>query len=127
MACYDGPTITIRRGDTNEGRFFVKDKLTGLPLDLTGWQKFWFTAKRSLEDSDGGAVIDLSSPSGGLVVSSPTTGQIDFKMAPAVTSGLGALELTFYYDVQGKTPAGEIKTILAGRLKYCPDVRQGTT
>lgn len=127
MSCYDGPTITIRRGDTNEGRFFVKDKNTALPIDLSSWQKFWFTAKRTLEDADGTALIDLSSPSGGLVVSSPTTGQVDFKIAPAVTSGLGASELTLFYDFQGKTPAGDIKTLLAGRLKYCPDVRQGTT
>lgn len=122
--------IQIQRGDTVYFDFTV----SGLSVPLADCL-VWFTAKEAISDTDDDAVIRKTLTSGisvqtDLAGNSVGTVQID----PADTAGIvmptgiddPAWSASLLYDIQIKTPAGEVFTVLKGRLIVSMDVTQAT-
>ena len=77
-------------------------------MDITGW-KFWFTAKRDLDDPDIGAVFQK--------VISPTFGtSVSFQLNENYTAEAGG----FFYDIKALSPAGFGAPIMSGALAITP-------
>lgn len=103
------------RGDT----FVLGIKLktpAGDFQDLRGY-KFYFTVKDDLSKPDDEAKIKVDLTVAG---DEPVYDTI----LTADTSSLEAKE--YFYDLQMKTPAGQIKTLLIGKIKLIPDVTYRT-
>jgi hypothetical protein len=78
------------------------------PVDISGW-KFWFTAKRDLNDPDIGAVFQK--------VLSPTFGtSVSFELNENDTAVAGEL----FYDIKALSPAGFGAPIMGGALAITP-------
>jgi hypothetical protein len=117
------PTIQnldIYRGDDETITLTFVDKITGQPKNLTG-SSFFFTAKINSSDPDSAAVIlkkmtNYSDSSGTGIAMVPLT-------HTDTAVGLG----TYVYDVQWVDAAGNVKTVLKGKLTVYDDVTKATS
>lgn len=111
------------RGDDEiyDVEFKMPDGTT--PLNLTGVQGIWFTAKRSSLDPDADALVQKSLGSGITVVSAPAgTATITIDAADTVD-----IEPTvLVWDAQVKDSLGKIRTAAQGTLKITADVTRAT-
>jgi hypothetical protein len=125
---------TVTRGDTAHWKCKLVDRVTGDPIDLSGYS-LWLTAKSApsndMDDSDaviihyievsaGGAVTDSNGfvlggidPETGLTVAGAASGVLTETLTDE-ESTLLALG-TYLYDVQVMTPTGEVYTPVNGQ------------
>lgn len=122
---YSDFLLKVTRGSDKAFRFTVYDRLTGLPADISAFQKFYFTAKRSLSDADADAVIRLTSADNeGLTVVGPGIGLVGGVVPGAATVALPARRLWLFADAEARDGDGVVKPIMAGRVLIVSDVSQ---
>ena len=123
-------TDTIVRGDSRT--YYIDVSINGVPLDVTGYTA-WFTAKYAPTDADTAAAVRKgmsSSLTGVTIIADPATGinsRIQVQLGPADTASIPAKATTLHYDVQIKTPSGDIYTVTRGDLQVLPDITNTTT
>jgi hypothetical protein len=103
------------RGDTQRYKLTLKDVSTGTPIDLTG-ATIWFTMKPAITDDDTNAVIQKQVTSH----TDAVNGETEIVLTNADTQNL--VLGTYYYDIQYVAANGDVKTIIAGKLKVIGDV-----
>ena len=116
--------IQLQRGDT----YYFDFTVTGLTPTLDECL-IWFTAKNNLTDVDDDAVI-RKTLGAGIETTGDAAGTLTFEPddTAAIVPPTGvndpnwAAEL--FYDMQIKTPADEIFTILKGRVLVSMDITQ---
>lgn len=128
--------LDIHRGDDESYEFVVKR--LKVPFPLAGCF-LWFTAKRSITDTDAQAQISKdSSPSGGIAITDAPAGKGVLFIDPDDTANLvvptnvaerdkSSYKHTLFYDLQLKTTGNEIFTVAHGRLNVEPDITQAVT
>jgi len=90
-------------------------KSGGASLSIAGW-KFWFTAKRSLNDPDAAAIFQK--------VTTPAMGtSVSFHINEADTAEAGE----FFYDLKALSPAGYGAPLQGGALSIPPVVTLATS
>jgi hypothetical protein len=110
--------LSIKRGDT-WSRLIEFENEDGNSIDITGWTIF-FTVKSEIDDPDIDAVISKTIT----VLSNPTAGEAEIELTPTDTAQtIGS----YLYDIQVKTAANEIFTVLEGILTITQDVTQRTS
>jgi hypothetical protein len=107
--------ITRRRGDTYADEFILKSKVTGVPIDLTGYTSFTLTVDSR---QDPGDVSTQQYQLAGVVVGSPTAGRIAFAPNDGQANRVGS----FFFDVQVVDAAGRKRTVDTGRYIYKQDI-----
>ena len=102
-----------KRGDTVTLQLTFKDS-DGNAIDITNYTVF-FTLKNNKSDSDDDAIIkkDVTSHS------DPTNGITTITLSAAETDDLLG---SYWYDIQYKTGAGVIKTVVIGTYIFEEDV-----
>ena len=117
-----GDVIKRRRGDT-----WTMD-LTGLG-ELSNRHEVWFTAKRSLGDSDLDAILQITEASGllrgdsadgSLVVLDPVAGNV--RLAVGATTTRLLVPRSYLWDIQILRSDGQVQTLAEGRLVVVADV-----
>jgi hypothetical protein len=103
------------RGDTQRYRLTLTDAETGDPIDITGGS-MWFTMKAKITDNDADAVVQKHvtshiDPANGVT-------EVVVEASDTVDTKPG----TYYYDFQYVDSIGNVKTILAGKVKLLSDV-----
>ena len=106
------------RGDTY--KFNATIVLNGYAVDLTGGV-VRMTAKWSLADTDDNAVFQISSATGGIVITSATAGEIAITIASDLTESLPSRKVELPYDIQFVNSINEVYTVLYGTLLIVPD------
>jgi len=107
------------RGDTQVYRLILK-KEDGTPVDLTG-SSVWFTIKRNVKDLDTEAIVQKKVDNH----VDPSNGITEIKLEPSDTNT--ATPGQYVYDFQLVKPNGDVKTLLAGKVKILADVTRSTT
>lgn len=104
------------RGDTWTLKIQVQN-LDESPRDITGWT-FWFTLKLNptVADEDADAQVELLVEAG----DDATAGICYLTLLPAVTETL--LPASHYYDVQYKSPLGDVQTMMYGKQPISRDI-----
>src|SRR3712207_2587147 len=111
--------LTIRRGDTKEWDLTVTRN--GVAENITGWS-VWFTAKDNIRKADSDAKVRLTVGSG-ITITNGAGAIARSRMAPSVTASMILTQdLVLTADVQVKNGAGDVYTLLTGRLTIKPDV-----
>ena len=116
--------LEIYRGD--EPTYILTIKNYGANVNLTGY-KIWFTVKESYSDADDDAVIQMSSADVSEIEILDQTsykGQVKIYLSKTETALLS--QGTYVFDVQMKTSAGKILTVVAGDLIVKSDVTLST-
>ena len=121
MTVYDA-WLSMVRGDDYSFDVYVKDD-KNCPLDITGTD-FYFTAKRSLFDTDAEAVI-LKDTTGGISIVDGPGGQVRIFIDAADTDSFVKKEV-LRFDVQWEDGGGLIHTVSAGELVVELDVSRRT-
>lgn len=116
MAVYDiGP---FKRGDNI--RFDVAITLDGNPLDVSAYL-IWCTGKLQISDADLVAVFQATKLGGQITVTGAGNNIARVNIPGAFTSVLTD-NTTLFYDVQIKSPGGDIDTVASGRMQIVLDV-----
>ncbi len=119
--------MTIFRGDSLVYDVpQVKDRVTGVPIDLTGG-RMWFTAKKNYIDPDSLAPMRGDTVGGEVVFTNPTNGQARVTIGPTATLLFPDGDVLLVFDVQFKSVAGIVTTVDAGTIRVRPDVTRGYT
>jgi len=107
--------ITWYRGDSYPLELTIKDKSSGLVIDLTGYSfKFTVDSKENPADETTNLfVVD------GVLDGDPTTGKISFT---PTASNTDLSPKDYYYDVQMTDASNNIRTIAKGRFKITQDI-----
>lgn len=124
MANFQDFRVDLVRGDTKVVQFRVKQN--ALAVNISAWQKFWFTAKFNVQDPDGSAVMQLATGGGGITLADAVNGLLQITIQPANTSALAEQDYGLFADLQGKDPSGNIFTLARGVLAVAPEVTQAT-
>ena len=108
MVCISTIDYNFYEGNDWKLLVTVKDKVTGDPEVITGYE-FFFTVKNSAEDSDAEAIVkhDQISING-------ESGEIILHIPNSLTD---IISKTYYYDVQMKNTDEEITTLRVGKIK----------
>lgn len=105
--------LTVVRRDDKTFTFYFYDE-NGDPINLTG-AALYTTVKQNIDDTDANAKISST-----LSVTVPaTSGIATWAIVPADTQYLSGL---YYWDVQMKSAAGKITTLIRDMLEVVPDV-----
>ena len=105
--------LSIKRGDSWSRTMYFEDN-DGSPISIVGWE-IRFTVKKEIDDPDVDAVISKVIT----VFSNPTGGIAELILTPTDTNqDIGS----YVFDVQCKTSAGEVYTIIEGILNISQDV-----
>jgi len=96
------------------------------PLDISGG-KLWFTLKRTYVDPDSAAVAQLSSPAGGITITSAQSGRATISLPPQATLNFPDGTVQLVYDVQFKDAAGNVTTTEGGPIDVAPDATRTTS
>lgn len=104
----------VNRGDT----FFLKVPLyfDGVLEPVAGWT-FWFTVKADPENEEDAAAIIQKSSGSGITGLDATSVIVRVGPADTKTKPVGS----YYYDIQGKSPAGDIYTLEEGAFVLKPE------
>ena len=95
--------------DIRQGDDYVLKFDFGSACDITGYE-LTLTVKESFTDTDANAVLKYSSIAGSNSADAPLIG-ISYLMVPADITKLTEAG-NYYYDVQVKTPQGNVATLL---------------
>jgi hypothetical protein len=113
--------LNMVRGNTKEWDAIVKHPATKLPIDLVG-TTVRFMAKRSFEDLDADAIIDVSSP-GDILIANPTTlGAIHVKIPSSQTLVLENDNVKLWYELRVRIVGNSEWTVERGALYVSPAV-----
>ena len=111
------------RGDTLTLTLTFTDKITGDPVDITGWD-VWLTLKNELSDLDAAAAmqVTLTVPAGPDAVNGIAT-------FIATSEDTAIPVATYKYDFQRVIPGSppDVVTIVAGKVKCKQDVSLDNT
>ena len=110
--------LSIKRGDSWSKTMYFENE-DGARIDITGWTIF-LTVKASEDDLDSAAVISKTITT----FSNPTAGEAEIELTPTDTAQV--IE-SYVFDIQVKTSAGEIYTIIEGILNISQDITIRTT
>jgi len=113
--------LTIRRGNDEVLKVTIVDA-NGVIQNLTG-AALHFMAKRSLNDADDRAVLDISGA--GIDIPLPANGIAFIKLPAVVTADL--TPGSYDYDVQMIDSAGKVSTPVSGLLTVEGDVVRAIT
>ena len=106
--------ISIYRGDDDERLLIFRNRITKVPIDITGW-KIYFTVKKNKDDSDDVAMIKVDWTSH----SDPTNGETYLPLTHTHTD----INPNIYTcDFQVKKPGGTIKTIGVADFEIYTDI-----
>jgi hypothetical protein len=108
--------LTLYAGDTFDMTFCLKQKGTGLPVDLTGCVPK-AQVRTSAQDSTVMAEIDADI----MVQSGAGIGKVILHLTPTQTATM----TNGVWDVQLTWPDGSIKTYLNGSVTIIPEVTRG--
>ena len=111
--------LKMVRGDTKV--FTATVTLNGVAVNLTGGT-LRLTAKWSPFDADGAAAFQLSSPSDGIVLTTPTSGIATITITAAKTTGLPNKLSNLFYDLQFTDSASKPYTVSYGRILLLPEI-----
>lgn len=109
------------KGDTFTFQFTVKNRQTGVVVDITSWTAFRYTAKRSVGETDAEATFSLSLAAG-LGKTDAVNGVVGGTVTPANTSGLDWLDYDLKADFQGVDGSGNTWTLARGIHSVAADV-----
>lgn len=112
----------FKRGDTI--RFSVTITQGGASLDVSAYD-IWCTGKRQLSDLDASAVFQVTKAGGQITVTGAGNNIAQVSVPGSSTSSLTD-NATLFYDVQIKSPGGEITTVSEGRMSVLLDVTRAT-
>ena len=104
------------RGDTWEFTILFQES-NGSPRDITSNQ-YTFTLKNNATQTDNNAALQVTPILPG--VGDAPNGILNFSITPDLTEDL--TPANFYYDLQEITQAGEVSTVLLGRVKVRRDI-----
>ena len=106
------------RGDSREYLITFTDADSAV-IDITGWTVY-FTVKLSYMDADADAKItkDITTHY------DPTNGQTKITL---LTTDTDIDPANYYYDIQAKKAAGDIFTVMAGRIEILSDITRRMT
>lgn len=113
-------TRSMYRGDTYKFTATFKDS-AGDPIDITGYT-VKFTArvnypdKSVVDDSDAAISTTALIPTG-------TDGVAEFEIIPTQTQELDIRD--YFYDIQLKSPSGEVSTIGVGKFILLNEITRG--
>lgn len=108
--------LTRRRGDSYADEFIIKDRDTGLAIDITGCT-FVMTVDPAKEPSD--ALNNLFTVSGTIL--DAVNGRVEFAPTATQTDHVGQ----FYYDIQMTDGAGRKRTVVLAKYKLTQDISKG--
>jgi hypothetical protein len=115
------------RGDDERLDYVVR--LDGVVQDLSGWE-LWCTIKRDLALADDAAGVLQYTIGDGITVSdwvvdgSLRTGALLSVSIPHADTVSLTVGQRYQYDVQGRSPAGLIYTLIRGEVSVLPEVTQ---
>lgn len=112
----------FKRGDNI--RFQVDITQGGAPLNVSAYS-IWCTGKRELSDLDAAAVWQVTK-AGGQITVTGAGNNIALVNIPASATTVLTENVTLFYDVQIKSPGGDIDTVADGRIPIVLDVTQAT-
>jgi len=110
--------LSIKRGDSWSRTMYFEDE-NGARIDITGWTIF-ITVKTKVDDPDIVAIISKTIT----VFSNPTQGEAEIELTPTDTNQVIG---SYLFDIQVKTSAAEIYTIIEGILTITQDITQRTS
>jgi len=106
---------TIDQGATFTLEVIYKDS-AGTPINLTGYTAALQIRQNYYDDT---ALVTLTSPSGGIVITG-ATGTIDITMSSAQTASLD--EGIYVYDLEIYAGGGNITRLIQGQFTVSPEV-----
>jgi hypothetical protein len=95
----------------------IVDLLTGQPENITG-HTIHLTVKHHEFDRDPPLLLKTTAAGGGIVVTAPTTGNLEFRFAANDTKNLAG---DYFYEV-ARIDAGNRKRIEAGRFRVLSSI-----
>lgn len=115
--------LPLRRGDDEAFEITITNVSDSVPVNLTAWSSFAFTIKRGIDDDDSQALLRLTSnPAAGLTRYDEPNGVLRAQVSGISTAVLPSWQRRFYADLEGVDPQGKRKTIIAGYVRFAPDV-----
>ena len=106
---------TIDQGATFELEVVYKND-AGVPINLTGYSAALQVRQNYYDDT---ALVTLTSPSGGIVITG-ATGTIDITMSAAQTASLD--EGNYVYDLEIYSSGGNVTRLIQGQFTVSPEV-----
>lgn len=95
--------------DIRQGDDYVIQFDYGTDNDITGFE-FWLTIKESFDDIDASAILQYSTTAGDDPSDDPTHGTAVMRVPASITKE--AITGSYYYDVQVRSPTGQVATIV---------------
>lgn len=114
--------LETRHNASIEFTMTIIDLQTNQPVDLSS-AEIWFTAKKSIDDADGAAVVQVTKADGNIVVSG-TSHNILTVRADNVANVLPNESITLVCDVKVKLPDVFAQVVGEGTLKVSKAVTQ---
>ncbi|MHA1859144.1 MAG: hypothetical protein ACTSUU_06835 [Candidatus Thorarchaeota archaeon] len=108
--------ITYKRGDSRPMVFVLSDKVTGLPLDITGYTAPVQAVNTEQEPTDTTNQQFLVT---GVIDADPTTGRISFT---PTTTDTDLTPNTYFYDAQVLDALGNKLTFVEGEFVITQDI-----
>ena len=94
----------------------------GSAVDITGYS-YYFTLKNNIDDLDAAAALQVTATPG----SPDAASGILYIRADSTDTDTLEANKTYYYDVQQTDGAGNIQTLLIGKVKVVKDVTRTTS
>jgi hypothetical protein len=117
--------FTMFRGDTKIIECTLFDSNAN-PYNLASCE-LWFTAKRSITEADGAAVMSLgTTPLTGITITNPANGQFVIEITPANTYSMNS-GATLLCDIQLKDTNNRVYTVARGTITVVEDVTRTYT
>lgn len=119
--------LNLKRGDTGKWTSITVDTATEQALDFTGCSfrmAVWATTPEATVTTDAGAEFVLTSPSGGIVVSNATSGELTITISKSQSAAL--TQELYGFDLQLTTPSSEEYSIAEGVLQIEPQFTHST-
>lgn len=127
MADWSDFNLEMVRGTYFRFQVAVKVKSTGLPVDLTGYTKFFSTGKRWYGDADSAAVFALTSTAGEITVVTLNPGVLEVALIPLKTTVLPNRRTRIFVDVKALDPAAHPLVPVRGMLTVLPGVTEASS
>lgn len=109
--------IQIDSGD-DETVQLTRENSNGNAIDISNYE-FWLTVKWDKSDADSDAVLQKNVTTH----TDPTNGKTEFVISPSDTEDEAGV---YYWDIQEKTGAGHVNTLVEGNLIINQDVTEST-
>ncbi|MCP3685833.1 MAG: hypothetical protein GY861_24555 [bacterium] len=107
--------ITWFRGDSYPFELTIKDSVTLLAVDITGYSFLLTVDSTKAPVDDSTKVFEIT----GVLDADPTTGKVTFT---PTTTNTNQVPTAYYYDVQMTDGAGNIRTIVKDVWKITQDI-----